>query len=56
MTVDRFAAYFPEDMTAEQLACSRYLERKGLRFMIDFGYISAPAIVWAEMDADWRVQ
>lgn len=48
--VDKFIERFPDDMTPEQAACCRYLERRGLRFMIDFGYTNAPDMVWRELD------
>lgn len=58
MTFDKFMEHFPDTpVTAEQVACVHYLERQGkLRFMIDFGYISAPDIVWRELDEAGNVQ
>jgi hypothetical protein len=51
MTIDEFAAANPQALiTPEQLACCHYLERQGKRFLYDFGYVNAPAIVWAELD------
>lgn len=51
VTVDWLLSSCPDiQLTPEQLACCRYLERKGLRFCIDFGYENAPAMVWNELD------
>jgi hypothetical protein len=51
VTIDEFAAAFPETpITPEQIACCRYLERQGKRFLYDFGYVNAPALVWDELD------
>lgn len=51
LTTDWFAEHFPDvQITAEQLAACRYLERKGLRLTIDFGYESAASKVWDMLD------
>jgi hypothetical protein len=50
-TADEFMTRYPDvRATSEQMACCRYLERQGKRFLVDFGYENAPAIVWREMD------
>lgn len=52
MNFDWFLENHPEvELTNEQIACCRRLERQGKRFLVDFGYESAPALVWAEIDA-----
>jgi hypothetical protein len=48
-----FRRHFPEvEITPEQDACCRYLEQRGKRFAVDFGYQSAPGMVWDEIDAE----
>lgn len=51
MNIDQFRQYFPGvQITPEQLACCRFLEREELRFCIDFGYQDAQSLTWQRID------
>jgi hypothetical protein len=51
MKLDFFIKHFPEvRMTREQIAACRYLESRGLRFCIDFGYENAFDKAFDSMD------
>ncbi len=50
MNADRYAELFPDGITQEQLDCSRFLERQGKRFMVDFVYKDAPVIVLQQLN------
>lgn len=53
LTTDWFVEHFPDvDISTMQLAACRYLERKGLRFTIDFGYENAQSMVWGLIDPE----
>lgn len=42
MPFDRFLGYFPDVVITDvQAAACRYLERRGQRFLVDFGYENA---------------
>lgn len=51
MLVDKFIANFPEyEVTPLQLACARYLETTGMRFLVDFGFGNAEAKIWSQFE------
>jgi len=45
--IERFLQRFPDyKTTSDQLAFAKYLEQRGLRFLIDFGFENAERIAW----------
>ena len=45
--IERFLQRFPDyQTTSDQLAFAKYLEQRGLRFLIDFGFENAERIAW----------
>jgi hypothetical protein len=47
--VREFANMFP-DATPQETAYAEYLERCGLRFLIEFGFDNAEAIAWDRLE------
>lgn len=53
MQFDEFLKSFPSiELTRMQIACCRYLERQGLRFLVDFGYDNAEKLAWAHLEGN----
>jgi hypothetical protein len=51
MKVADFLRIFPEyQVSFSQLAYADYLERRNLRFLIDFGFENAEALAWGELE------
>lgn len=50
MTVDKLVRLLEVEITSEQLHACRYLEGRGFRFCVDFGYENAVE----KARADWR--
>lgn len=46
-----FLAMFPGyPVTTSQMSYCDYLQRRGLRFLVDFGFENAEAIAWDELE------
>lgn len=52
-TMAKYAAYSGADYDSMTLACGAYLERHGLRFLIDFGYQNAESMAWSMIEDDY---
>jgi hypothetical protein len=51
MTVDEFLRYNPDiEISLEDLAFCRYLERQGEKFLEDFGYGNAEEKTWLKLE------
>lgn len=51
MTVREFIKHYPDyQVTESQLDYALYLERRGHRFLIDYGFENAERIAWAEIE------
>lgn len=49
--VEKFLAREPDyEVTPEQVAFAKFLEQRGLRFLIDFGFDNAERITWEMSD------
>ena len=57
MSVHAFLRYFPDiRLTPEQVWACAWLEYRGKRFLIDFGYANAVELASVDMlGAQWRV-
>lgn len=54
MTIAEFMQHYPETkVSSEEIIACRYLEsRTSLRFLVDYGYNSAPYFAWSLVDPD----
>jgi hypothetical protein len=51
MKLAEFFKLFPDyAVTFDQLAYADYLERRGARFLIDFGFENAEAMAWGDLE------
>lgn len=55
MTASQFLKIFKDYRpwpSVSQLACCNYLERRGLKFLVDFGFENAKDIAWEELERE----
>jgi len=53
MKLKDYLRQFPDvQLTNSQLAFCTYLERRGQRFLVDFGYLNAADKAWELMDRE----
>lgn len=53
MSVEWFLRQFPDyKATPEQVAFAKYLEQRGLSFLVDYGFENAERIAWELVDMD----
>lgn len=56
MTILEFCRRYPDvELTPEQVWACAWLTYRGKRFLVDFGYANAIALVDADMPDGWRV-
>jgi len=55
--VEWFLAQYPDyEVRPDQVAFAKYLEQRGLRFLIDFGFENAERIAWELIEVEGVVQ
>jgi len=53
MSLNEFFRLYPDyEVTWGQLAYANYLERCGLRFLVDFGFENAESLAWDKLEAE----